>query len=294
MEDENEVSVESTEENVSHETNSKPAGYYPVDPSNADPVEIKNRIDYLYRQVKDNERSLNEYRGIAKSQSEKIEELLGGFGQVVDHIHTKEYTENENNLRYQIRQAYEAGDVNKFEELNEKLLDMKLEKKLQKKPEPQKQKPEQTRVPVNQITNDALSVGELTQEDLTYLESWQGEVNGGQKSRPWATEDHPMYPQAYDEMLLVFTNPVYETLTFNQKLEELDRRMGVKKQSGGQTVMGGNLTTRGKTSKITLSPKQQEIAIRTKFGGPKAKSDADHLEAYRKQLQDMSATKRGR
>jgi hypothetical protein len=93
------------------------------------------------------------------------------------------------------------------------------------------------------------------------------------------------------EMQIVFDEDGdFSHLSFEDKLDELDKRMGTKKQRSGQnSVMGGNFTPRGKSGKVTLTAKQQEIAVRTKFGGPKAKSDAEHLEAYRKQIERLAS-----
>ncbi len=87
----------------------------------------------------------------------------------------------------------------------------------------------------------------------------------------------------------MFSSARYAHLTIDQKLAEVDKRMGVSKPAARQNVLAGNLTSARKSPKVSLSPKQEQIAIRTKFGGPKAKSDAEHLEAYRKQIE---ATKR--
>ena len=80
-----------------------------------------------------------------------------------------------------------------------------------------------------------------------------------------------------------------------ENLAEVDRRMGIKQNNGGQAVLGGTLTTRGKSSKITLSPQQERIAVKTKFGAKQgAKSDADYIAAYRKQIESVQSSKGGR
>jgi hypothetical protein len=276
----------------------KPAGYGPVDLSNL-PDEVRepleNRINYLYSQVKTNERTLGQYKSIAQQQSEKLNELMGGFDKVVDHLYTQEQGQTEAQIRQEVKDAYASGDEEKYHAAQEKLTSFIVDRKLKSKPSPkQEAKPEIQRQPtVAELRAQGLNEGDWTQEDDTYLESWQSEMSNGRELRPWAKEGHPMYPYAYNESMLVFSSPAFEKLTTEQKLQEVDRRMGVSKSTGGQNVMGGNLTTRGKSSKITLTPKQQEIAVRTKFGSKDgAKSDADYIAHYAKQIATLN--KKGR
>ncbi len=275
----------------------KPAGYGPVDLSNL-PEDVRkpleDRIDYLYSQVKTNERTLGQYKSIAQQQSDKLNELMGGFDKVVDHLYTQEQGQTESQIRQEIKTAYEAGDNDAYMKAQEKLTDFKVDQKLKaKSPPKQEAKPEAQRQPtVAELRAQGMTDGDWSQEDDTYLESWQSEMSNGRELRPWAKEGHPMYPYAYNESMLVFSSPAFEKLTTEQKLQEVDRRMGVSKSTGGQNVMGGNLTTRGKSSKITLTPKQQEIAVRTKFGGSKAKSDAEHIAAYAKQIETLNRKSR--
>jgi hypothetical protein len=89
----------------------------------------------------------------------------------------------------------------------------------------------------------------------------------------------------------VLRNPNFQNATMEQKMAEVDRRMGVKKSASRQTVMGGGLTGNRKTNKLTLSPKQQEIALKT---GSRDKSDAEKIDWYRKQLEKVNQRKGAR
>lgn len=285
------------------QNDTKPAGYHPVDLNDL-PEDKRNevdaRINYLYRQVKDNSRTVNEYRTLAKQQAEMIEELTSGMGQVVGHLEEKNTAETESRLKQGMLDAFEAGDNAKYIQLQTELI--KLEATKANKPKPTAKPKNETNKQAfagqptpEQLVAEARLNGEFTENDEKYVESWQYETNpGGGLKRPWALENHPKYQRAFNEMALVFTEEQYEGLTVQEKLAELDRRMGVTPRAGGQTVMGGRLTTNPKTSRITVSPKQQEIAVRTKFGGPGAKSDAEHIEAYRKQIEKSKASKGSR
>lgn len=69
--------------------------------------------------------------------------------------------------------------------------------------------------------------------------------------------------------------------------------MGVK-QNNPQNVLGGNLTRPQKTNTIKLSPEIERMAILKKFGGPKAKSDAEHVKAYADYMAKYKAKKGSR
>lgn len=290
-------------------TEGKPAGYSPVDLS-ALPDDLRKpveeRLNYMYKQIKTNQKVLGEYKGIAKTQSEKINELMNGMGQVVDHLHTRSIAEEEANTRLALKQAHESGDSDAFLAANEKLADIKAQKaaiKNQPKQQPQqKQNQNQNYRSAAEIADDAVADGDMDPVMATAVKTWQGETDErGAPLRPWAqsrTPDDPLkdplYRRAYLESAVVFDEDgQFAHLTTEQKLAEVDRRMGVARNTGGQTVMGGGQLTNGRKSvKISITPKQQEIATRLKFGGPKAKSDADHIEAYRKQIEIVNA-KRG-
>lgn len=282
------------------ERSEKPAGYNPVDVETASPDEIKERLDYLYKQVKPTQRELKEYKQIAADQSKLIQDLQSGMYAVVDHLQSDAAGKAEATLRQQMQQFLETGDLASYTDANEKLINMMI-KKNQPKAQPQQKNETQKQAyaGAKQIAGGAFQADEISADDERYVEQYQLEKDeSGRPLRPWTVNKSndpnnpdPEFMEGLIEARAVFTNKRYANWTMEQKLTELDKRMGVVKSSGGQSVMGGNLTTRGKTSKITLSPKQQEIALRTKYAGPK-KSDADHLEAYRKQIEKVKGAKR--
>lgn len=276
----------------------KPAGYNPVDVTTASPDEIKDRLDYLYKQVKPTQRELKEYKQIAADQSKLIEELQSGQHAIIDHLQTDANTKAETVLRQQMQEYLEIGNTQAYVEAHEKLTELKI-KKSQPKVSPQKTETQkQAYAGAKQIGNDAFERGEISADDERYVEQYQTEKDeSGRSLRPWTVNKSndpnnpdPEFMEGLIEARAVFTNKRYENWTMAQKLAELDKRMGVAQTAGSQSVMGGNLTMRPKNTKITLSPKQQEIALRTKYAGPK-KSDADHLEAYRKQIEKVKGAR---
>jgi hypothetical protein len=306
-----ETPQDGSNETVEPQARSKPAGYDPVDLSDLPPErqkEISDRLDYMYKQIKGDkreraeaQRALNEYRQVAAQQAQLLSELQGGMGMVVDHLTVKQLNESESNLKAQMQVALDSGDTKTYVDAQARLLEITAQK-LVKPQNPQRQQTETQRqayagqqiYSASQIGSDAMAGGELEIADLKYVEAWQNETDdSGNPLRPWASNvdtrnPSPQAQAALREAAAVFTNPAYSRMTIQQKMAEVDKRMGVQRSSSGQTVMGGSLTNRSKNTKITLSPKQAEIALKTKFGGPKAKSDADHLEAYRKQVEKLS------
>lgn len=290
---------ESTSENANqndaqnrHETNGKPAGYHPVDPATASPEEVKQRIDYLYRQVKDQGRYINDYRSIAQQQSDKINELMNGMGQVVDHIQTKSVEENIQDARQKMQSAFESGDTKVYLAEQERLNDLKVNLKDQKKNGQQNQTRQQAHAGTQ--INQQQSSGNFD----PVVDAWQNETDErGNPVRPWAKTDNtddpdPDFLKALAVAKRVWTqNP---NRSAKENLAEVDKIMGVKKSGGGQNVMGGSLNTPAKGGTIRLSPNQERIAVKTRFAG-KDKSDAEHIAAYRKQIEIVqSKTKGGR
>lgn len=278
----------------------KPAGYEPVNVAEATPEQIQERLDYLYRQAKQTkrmEKEMGKLEKIAAEQSKLIEELSSGMNTVVGHLQTKEVNESEAQIKRQMADALNNGDTNAYVEAQAKLMEVQTRKfsTPTAKTESAKQAYAGERINPREAVDYSVNEGDLTPQDAGYIKSWMDEKDErGRGLRPWVSQGDPDYIAAVKETESVFTNPRFANLTIDQKLAEVDRRMGLTKPSTGQTVMGGSLTTRAKTSKVTLSPKQQEIAVKTRYGGSKAKSDAEHIEAYRKQIERVQAMKGAR
>lgn len=269
---------------------------------------IEGRFAHLSRLQKKSETKregeLREWRDLASEQARRIDELTNGFAGMANHLQEKSYAETEAQLTEAMRIAFESGDSHGYINAQNKLLDIKADKKLverQKKEAPAKVHSQQNSAPnyrnASELANDAVTDGDITHEEASLVSAWQEESDPtGNLLRPWAHNstphlqpDHPQADQQYlaaiRETVAVFDNPRLAKLTFDQKLAEVDRRMGTAKPGPKQNVMGGNLTGNRKPSKLGLSPEQEKLAVRLKLGGPKAKSDADHIAKYRQQLE---------
>lgn len=305
-----ELSNEAMAENVSHETNSEPAqqnqqkedkppGYYPVQLDDLPPEKakaIEDRFSYFYRQVKQQEKSLSDFRTIAQQQSERLNELTNGVVRVVDHLQTKATAETESDIRQKMQSAWETGDNKTYLEQQEKLIEIKA-RAFQPKPQNQTQQQAYAGVKsASQLANDAVKSGEISPHENTIVNAWQDETDErGQPLRPWAKTDDPNDPDPDYMKAFVTAKKVFEQnphKSIQENLQEVDRRMGVRKTTSGQQVMGGSLTTPSKNRTIKLSPEIEKLAVRMKFAGPKA-SDAENIAAYKKQI-DETRSSQGR
>lgn len=284
----------------------KPAGYYPVEIE--DPA-IKQRFDYVYGQVKKNERDKNEYKRIAAQQSAIIAQLQQDQGAIVNHLQTQTYTNVESQLNDQFKAAYETGDTNALVDIQRKLIKLEAQKLVQPQRQPAQQQQFQEQ-PVNytnfnQISNEAVADGDITLQEQQQVNAWAGETNErGEQLRPWLinstgdpNDPDPDYVKAWTVANQVWSKPQYAHLTFDQKLAEVDKRMGVSKSTAKQSVMGGGLQGKPRSARISLSPEAERIALKTRFGekpgGPK-KTDEQILDAYRKQMDTVKSSKGSR
>lgn len=267
-------------------TSSKPAGYDPVDPATAKPEEVKDRLDYLYRQVKHSDRDKREMQNLLRDQSRVIDELSRNQQAVVSHLTEKSFVDSEESLTKAMNDAWKKGDERAYIDAQNRLLDVKVQKRtLELQPKQQSQPKENVPQSAVETANGALKGGIINEQEYRATESWQSERDDtGNLIRPWAFGTNQYHHVALREVAAVFENPKYENYSYDQKLAEVDRRMGTAKRNSSQSVIGGSLTKPGKSTKIELTPKQREIALKTNYAG-KGKSEAENLEAYRKQVE---------
>lgn len=260
---------------------------------------VEGRINHLTKVMGNQERKfskqLQDWQQLASDQSKRIEELANGMNSVVTHLETKSFADAETQLKTQMEEARKNNDSKTFFDLQDNLNKIRLEKMMadkQPKQQPQqthqRPQPETGRV-VEDAVQSALDSGDITTNDATYFKAWQTESDtSGAPLRPWANPADARFKEAFGEVQAVFNNQRYANLPFDKKWEEVDRRMGLQKSNGAQSVMGNgqgpNLTPSRKTGTIRLTPEQEKLAVRMKVGGSKAKTNADHIERYRQQL----------
>lgn len=254
------------------------------------PVEARfSHLSQLHRKTESKyEGKLRQYEDLLRQQSEALTELQNGFGTFAGEMYNRSYAEREAGLEQQIKDAFENGDISALNKAQMALFELRQQKKDTEKQQKQPPKQQQPRQPMS--AQQMGQESDLPPEEAEYLSAWADERDAnGNFARPWAQNSDPNYVAALYEAQAVFGNPAYNNLTFQQKMAELDRRMGMKtaQVQPKRTTMGGGLTGRGGNPTMQLTPEQKKIAVKMKFGGSQAKSEDEHLEAYRKQLQSI-------
>lgn len=272
----------------------QPKGTEWVDPSKDlenDPAKVQARIDNLYKKMKKYERENQDWKRIDADRQKVIVDLQNATHVVVDHLTEKSLSETESQLKSKMQSALEAGDNAAYLDAQDKLIEVKAQK-IAKQNNKTAFTPKQEHLPnPRQAAQQGFEDGDLSYEDKQYAEAWISETgDNGEPLRPWATTQDPEDPdpdhvKAWLIAQKVFTQPAYANWSVDKKLAEIDKRMGVKKTAPQQSVMGGSLTRQANNVRVTLTPKQREIAVATKFGGPKAKTDADHIAAFEKAVE---------
>lgn len=279
---------ETTVDEPAVQPNERPAGFDPVEFT----PEQKARVDRIYGNMK-------RYEGETRTLREDNQRLIAAFetlqnqqGQIINHIQSSDFKDAETRLTSERQEAWNKGDINGFNKANDALLEIKAQK-IVKDTLPKVLPIEQPknngymngqRMPVTDVVQVALERGEIEPQEAQIFKSWESQADDmGMKMRPWTDPSHPLNQAAAIEGRAVFENPSFKNKTFVEKLREIDRRMGIQTATPqNNSVLGsGNLTRGSRQPKVELSPQIERMAIRTKFGGSKAKSDADHVEAYR-------------
>lgn len=240
------------------------------------------------------EREAAQLREIAQQQYEVIEQLRQGQTQIVNHLQESDFSKAEGALKAQRQEAYNRGDLPAVDEINDKLHDMKLQRRiaeLQVKQQPQVQ---QRGFNAGDAVNNAVQSGAITPSDAEVYRAWANEQDEyGNLKRPWVNEYDGRNKAAAIEGKAVFSNPALSNKPFAEKLKEIDRRMGVvNQQAGGSNVLpAGNLTRTAKSNTVKLTPYQEQVAVKTRFAGP-GKTSQDHIEAYRAQVAAIKGSRK--
>lgn len=256
------------------------------------PEQLK-RVNALTKKASTAEQRASQAMQVLKEQSDLINELRNGQSQIVSHLQNTNYADVEAQLKNQRKEAYARGDIEAVDVANDRLLEIKLARetaKLQAKAQPAKPVQQQSYAdPVD----TAVQQGTMSRDDAEAYRAWVNETdNYGNSVRPWTNETDARNAAAAAEGKAVFSNPAYRNKPFAERLKEIDRRMGLTNQQSQQGVLpAGNLTRGGKNSNIKLSTYAENLAVKTKFAGP-GKTNADHIEAYRKQISEVRGAKK--
>lgn len=258
-------------------------------PSGFDRVEFtpeqQARIDRIYGNMKRYEGDATELKQQNQALMKSLEQLYQSQNQIVSHIQTNDYQEAEKNLQAQRENAWKNGDLDGYHKANDAMVDIRTRKALAEGQKNQPKPPAQQSQNVSgeRLVNTAIDKGEINSVDANIAKAWMSETDTvGNLKRGWTQASDPRNYAAALEAQAVFNSPLYADKSMADKLREIDKRMGLQvPQPSGQNVLGaGNLTRGGKNNNIKLTDVERTIAVRTKFGGSKAKSDEDHAQAY--------------
>lgn len=295
-----EATETTTQENNTQEI-SQPTDQTEAKPEGFDKVEFTPeqlaRVNRIYGNMKRYENDSKEQRELNQALVRELTNIRTEQSQIVSHLQATNFKDAETQLSQKRTEAWNKGDLEGFNKANDDLVDIRLKKELAKnKPQPVQQQPvpQQRHMDGNRVVDGARDKGDITPEEAGIAQSWMAEADqNGNPIRPWAS--NPSDPRNYAAALeaqAVFNSPSFVNKSIADKLREVDRRMGVQTQTGRTNVLpSGNLTSGNKTNNIKLDPAIEKIAIRTKFGGSKAKSDQDHVEAWKRAVAKSGSRK---
>lgn len=264
----------------------KPDGFDAIDVRTATPEQIEARIGRLYKNMKRYETDSRDFRQANEILANQIQELRNHQGQIVNHLQTEDFKSAEQQLKDQRALAWKNGNSDSYDEANDKLRELSVRKAMAEMQPPKQQQIQQPYLPKvsgEAVLERATQQGVISPEEATTYRGWMDESDGyGNPKRPWINETDSRNPQAAAIGKAVFNSPAMQNKTFGDKLREIDRLMGIQQPQANQNVLpGGNLTPPRKNNNIKVTDYEAKIAIKTKFGGSKAKSESDHIEAWR-------------
>ncbi len=290
-------SREASQETQSTQNNdqAKPEGFDPVELTPAQ----KARFDRIYGNMKRYEGDAKQQKALNEALVVELTNIKNGYGEIVSHLHNTNFKDAETRLSQQRTEAWNKGDLEGYNSANDQLNEIRIKKELaadRAKQQPRQQQVQQQPRGLDggRVVDGARDQGTLTPEEASVTHAWIAETDqNGNAKRPWASNpnDERNYAAAL-EAQAVFNSPLFANKPIAEKLREVDRRMGIQTQPARSNVLGaGNLTNGNKPNNIKLDPAIEKIAIRTKFGGPKAKSDQDHIDAWKQAVAKQGSRK---
>ncbi len=231
----------------------KPEGFEPVDVSHLpeeDQDNIQARFDRLYGQVKMSDRRNKAMESVLLEQQKALVDIS-------QKLTETERTTAKKSIEDGIRMAEEFGDMPKANQLRQSLIEMNMEEKLQAalaKKQPNNYSPE------NVLDTQMAEVTD-PYENAYLTQAMAERAPDGNYMRPWAQRGHPDLQVALQEAEVIWTSPKFANKTVEEKMKELDRRMGTPQRKQGSSVLsgGGNQKTQ---QGAQLTPAEQQVAVR--------------------------------
>ena len=223
----------------------------PAEPTGTELVEFKDpkeeaRFKRIYANMKEHERTVAE---LAKANRQLLERLESFETKTAQQTQTDQISA----LKAAKRTAYESGDIDKVTEIDDKIIELRLESAA--KPA---RKPEAPSAPAAQL--------DPTFESQIVKWAYETDDTTGDFLRPWAQPQHPKYNRALSIAKGVVEDPDFDGKSPDVILAEVDRLMGVQKAApraaaAEAPVLGANRNIRqASTARVALSPEQERAA----------------------------------
>jgi len=215
-----------------------------------DSPEVEKRFRRVYGNMKEYERQNQQLVRDQKALLQKTQTLEEKLASI-EQDSTDQRLES---LRTEKAAAYEAGEIDKVLEIDEKILDARVktstpEPKAEPAPEPE---PEG-----------------LSPELQHAIDAWSNEVDdGGQYIRPWSHPTHPLYSKALPIAETVLKDPDMQGADTEDFLKEIEKRVTKvfdlnQPKPRGQTVLANDGDVTPKSGKgVKLNPEQKQVAWR--------------------------------
>lgn len=214
------------------------------------PPEIQRQFNKIYKEVK----SVKERNSFLEAHSVKLTDALVRIQSEGKDTANKNAIDN---IKQQIKTARELGDEDAVAAHQEKLTELMVEAKLEKKlPKPEVKAPQK-----EEGTSYNLGPSEERQ-----IGRWLDEVDDEDEPlRPWARDPkHPKAAAAAEYLADVLADEQYEDLSFKEKLALVDEKfMRKAKVSRDVNAVGaGSLTNNKNQKQDTLNDDQKRVAHR--------------------------------
>lgn len=230
-----------------------------------DDPKVLQRINDLYGQVKKSDARNQMYVEHNKKLEERLTEALDKLSELERNTKTAASTMVEKDLKTKMREARDNEDWDTFEELNDQLLDLKMEKRFSSQKEneskQQKQQKEQQLTPEQQqqqqtLLNHAAYIESLAQEKDTT----------GNPLRPYLYDWHPKNEEAvklFESIPREFA-AAGKQITIDKLMDVMHERLMGKKSNSPQQVLSNDRSgaLKGNTVKLT----QDELYVAKKMG----------------------------
>lgn len=198
--------------------------------------QTEDRFKRVYGHMKQNERALEEMGRVNKALLEKVEKLE-------QTQHEGQTRNNIEDLRQQKAKAYEDGDFTRVAEIDERIIELKLEKPK-----------------TDTVIKETESTDELPTDDRARILSWSNERDAdGRPVRPWAQEDSPQFPRTLGMIQAVRQ----DTDNVEEILKEVDRIMNPQSTAkpNQATVLASDPGARPREKgKTKLTPEERMVA----------------------------------